>query len=159
MADLGGEFDATKVDPNQGFDAIPAGDYRACIVASEVKPTKANDGRFLKLTIQILDGQFQNRKLFENLNLWNKSEEAVKIAQGTLSAIARAVNVLQVRDSSSLHNKPFTISVRVKADANGNKENCVGSYKPAQVAAPAAFTQAEPQRAFAGQQAPWGGPA
>lgn len=162
MADLGGVFDATTVEPNQGFDAIPAGDYRACIVASEVKSTKDGKGRYVKLTFQILDGQFQNRKLWENLNLWNPSQEAVKIAQGTLSAIARAVNVLQVQDTSQLHNKPLTISVKVKADQNGNKENRIGSYKPAQVAAPAAFQPAgtsEPPRAFAGQQAPWGGPA
>lgn len=159
MADLGGMFDSSKVEPNQGRDPVPAGDYRACIVASEINPNSKKTGRFVEFTFQILDGQFQNRKLWTRLNLWNPSQEAVKIAQGDLSAIGRAVGVLQITDTSQLHNKPLTIGVKVVKDDKGNNKNEISSYKPAQVAAPAAFAQSEPQRQFVGQQAPWGGPA
>lgn len=159
MADLGGEFDATKVEPNQGRRLFPAGNYRVCIVSSEKKPTKSGSAIFLKF--QFLDGPLQNKGFTECLNLWNPSQKAVEIAQGTLSAIARAVNVLQVTDTSQLHNKAMLVTINVNEDENGNKVNKF-YYKPAQVAAPAAFAAAgtsEPPRAFAGQQAPWGGPA
>lgn len=164
MADLGGVFDSTKVAPNEGFDVLPAGDYRACITASEIKPTKDGQGRYVKLTFQLLDDPYKNRKLWENLNLWNKSAEAVKIAEGNLSKIARAVNVLTLTDTSQLHNLPLIIKLKVKTDADGNKENRIGGYKachagPQQQQTAAASQPATTSTPFAGQQAPWGGPA
>jgi len=129
MADLSG-FDASTVEPNEGFTAIPAGDYPVIITASEMKPTKNGEGKFLELKLQILSGPHQNRQLFDRLNLVNKNEMAVQISKGTLSAICRAVNVMTPKDSAELHNKPLTAIVKVKEDKNGNKQNEVKGYKP-----------------------------
>lgn len=129
MANLSG-FDARTVEPNQGFDAIPAGDYPAVIIDSKMKPTKDGKGQYLELQLQILNGPFQNRKLFDRLNLVNASEKAVQIAKGTLSAICRAVNVLTPNDSAELHNKPLTVKVAVGKDDKGNPNNDVKGYKP-----------------------------
>lgn len=130
MASLAG-FNAAEVEPNAGFDVIPAGDYEACIVGSEMKTTKNGNGSYLNLEIQIISGQYQNRKLFEKLNLQNQNATAVTIAKGTLSAICRAVGVLTPNDSSDLHNKPFRISVGVrKREDNGEMENRIKSFKP-----------------------------
>jgi hypothetical protein len=129
MANLSG-FDASKVEPND-FGVIPAGDYEACIVNSEMKATKDGTGQYLNLEIQIVGGQYQNRKLFEKLNLVNKNDTAVTIAKGTLSAICRAVNVLTPNDSSELHNKTFRISLTTKkSDYSGEMENRIKSFKP-----------------------------
>jgi hypothetical protein len=129
MASLSG-FDASKVEPND-FGVIPAGDYEACICNSELKATKDGTGEYLNLEIQIVGGQYQNRKLFEKLNLRNKNEQAVQIAKGTLSAICRAVGVLTPNDSSELHNKTFRISVGVrKSDYSGEMENRIKGFKP-----------------------------
>ncbi len=114
-------FDAGQVEPNQGFDVLPAGEYEACIVASTMKPTKDGNGKYLELELQILNGPFQNRKVFDRLNLVNSSAKAVEIAKGTLSAICRAVGVLTPQDSSELHNKPLRIKVTVrKSDEYGD---------------------------------------
>lgn len=129
MASLSG-FDASKVEPSD-FGIIPVGDYEACIVNSEMKPTKDGQGQYLNLEIQIVGGQYQNRKLFEKLNLVNKSDTAVTIAKGTLSAICRAVGVLTPNDSSDLHNKTFRIAVgSKKSDYSGEMENKIKSFKP-----------------------------
>jgi hypothetical protein len=129
MANLSG-FDASKVEPND-FGVIPAGDYEACIVNSEMKATKDGTGQYLNLEIQIVGGQYQNRKLFEKLNLVNKNDQAVTIAKGTLSAICRAVNVLTPNDSSELHNKTFRVSLTTKkSDYSGEMENRIKSFKP-----------------------------
>lgn len=141
MADLSG-FDASTVEPNQGFEPLPAGEYQAVIVASEMKPTKAGTGRYLELQLQILNGKYQNRKLFDRLNIDNPNEQAVQIAKGTLSAICRAVNVLTPKDSSELHNKPLTISLKVKNDDKGNPQNEVNGYKPRHTEAKTATQQA-----------------
>jgi hypothetical protein len=127
FSDLG--FDANKEEPNAGFDLLPAGEYDVVIVNSEVKPTSTG-GKLLKLEMQVINGNFQNRKLWDNLNLWNSSQEAVKIARGTLSAICRAVNVLTPRDSNELHNKPLRVSVKIKkGDANYGDKNVISAYK------------------------------
>ena len=145
MADLGG-FNANEVEPNQPFEVIPAGDYKCVLVASEIKATNDGEGKFLKMELQICAGEFINRKLFDRLNLWNKSEKAVAIARGTLSAICRAVNVLTPKDSSELHNKPLLVRVAVTENeyqGQKRKQNEVKGYKPIG-AAPAPQPSAPP---------------
>lgn len=135
MASLGeGGFDARTVEPNAGFDVLPAGEYDAVIVASEVKATSNGDGKYLKLELQILNGQFQNRKVWDQLNIWNLNAQAVQIAKGTLSAICRAIGVLTPNDSAELHNKPLRIKLAVKKDAEYGDKNVVKAYKPRQAA-------------------------
>ena len=113
MAHLG-NFDASKVDPSVPSYPIPAGKYLAMITASEMKPNKAGTGQYLELVFTIIEGEFKNRSLWARLNLDNPNELAVKIAQAELSAICRAVGVLQPRDSIELHNLPLVITVRCK---------------------------------------------
>lgn len=149
MASLDG-FDARAVEPNAGFDILPAGEYDAAIVASEVKATSAGTGKYLKLELQVLNGAYQNRKVWDQLNLWNPNEKAVAIAKGTLSALCRAVGVLTPQDSSELHGKPLRIKVVVQKDDQYGDKNAIKGYKPRQAGpAPAA----EPVAAGSGQ--PW----
>jgi len=122
-------FDAKTVEPG-GFDVLPAGEYDVCIVSSVVEPTKAGNGKFLKLELQVLNGPFQNRKIFDRLNLWNPNQQAVTIAQGTLSAICRAVGVLTPQDSSDLHNKPLRCRVTVRKSEEYGDGNEVKRYMP-----------------------------
>lgn len=151
MANLSG-FDASKVEPND-YGVIPPGDYEACIVNSDMKATKDGLGQYLNLEIQIVGGQYQNRKLFEKLNLVNKNETAVTIAKGTLSAICRAVNVLTPNDSSELHNKTFRIAVGVrKNDYKGEMENHVKAFKPRQAGPVAPVGETVPVTT---SKAPW----
>jgi len=150
MGNLSG-FDANTVEPNQ-FDVIPAGEYEACIVKSQMKQTKDGQGQYLELELQILNGQFQNRKLFDRLNLKNQSAKAVQIAQGTLSAICRAVSVLTPNDSLELHNKPLRVKVKVTKDDQYGDKNEIMAYKARQ-AGPTTTTGAQPLAQESGQ--PW----
>ena len=122
-------FDANKVEPKNTFEPLPAGDYDACIVASEMKQTKDEKGWYLELKLQILDGKYQNRTLFDRLNLVNSNEQARQIAEATLSAICRAIGVMTPNDSAELHNKPLKISVKVKNDPQYGPGNEVKAYK------------------------------
>lgn len=151
MAELGMNFDANQVEPNQGFEPIPAGEYDVIIIDSKMKPTKANTGRYLELTLQVLNGPFQNRQLWDRLNLFNPNEKAVQIAKGTLSAICRAVGVMTPKDSAELHNRPLRCRVVGTKDQNGNPSNEVKGYKPrdgqqAPQPAAAAGAQTAPQQ-------------
>lgn len=132
--ELGG-FDANQVAPSS-FDVLPAGEYDVVIVGSQMKPTKDRQGKYLELEMQVLNGEHQNRKVFDNLNLFNQSAKAVEIARGTLSAICRAVNVMTPKDSSELHNKPLRIKVAVNKSDEYGEQNKVKAYKPRHVAPP-----------------------
>ena len=122
-------FDANQVDPSVALDPLPAGKYLAVISESELKPTKTGGGKYLQLTFQIIDGEFKGRLVWARLNLENKSEMTVKIARGELSAICRAIGVMQPKDSVELHNVPLEINVGLKKrDDNGEFTNVIKGY-------------------------------
>jgi hypothetical protein len=145
MADLGfGEsgFDATAAENQRTNSVVPAGEYPAIMVESEKKPTNANDGHYLKTKWQIVAGEFQNRIVFKNFNLWlpAQKEQAIQIARGEFSEFCRAVGVPNPRDSSELHNKPCQIKVKVRVDKSGqyDDQNDISGWKPIGKSAPAA---------------------
>lgn len=113
MASLNG-FNANDVDPASDFEPIPAGQYPAVIVESEVKPTRTGTGNYLQLTFEIIDGPHKGRLLWSRLNLDNPNATAVKIARAELSAICRAVGVMAPNDSVELHDLPLVISVKCR---------------------------------------------
>ena len=135
MADLNG-FDARTVEPTADFEPIPAGKYLAAITDSEMKPTKSGTGSYLQLTFTILEGEYKNRVLWARLNLNNPNATAVKIARSELSAICRAVGVMQPKDSVELHNLPLLITVKLKKRQDtGELANEVKGYAKKEAAA------------------------
>ena len=78
-----------------------------------MKPTKAGGGELLEIELEILEGEYARRHLWDRLNLVNANQQAVEIAQRTLSAICHATGVLRVNDSEALHFKPMLVTVKV----------------------------------------------
>ena len=154
MADLRG-FDAQTVEPNDSFDPIPNGDYLCIITTSEMKPTKAGDGAYLELELQVIEGPYQGRKLWDRLNLNNANETTVKIAKGTLSAICRAVGVLQPTDSCELHDLPLVAKVACKKrDDTDELTNVIKSYKQRDAVATTPASSPAPAKAAANSSTP-----
>ena len=114
MASLGQIFDASSVDPTSGYDVLPPAKYLAQIVNSEMRATKDGLGQYLFVEVDVIDGPYSGRKLFDRLNLINANADAVQIAQRTLSSICRAVGKLQVSNSEQLHLIPLIADVRVR---------------------------------------------
>lgn len=137
-------FDANQVDPNVVYEPLPAGWYKAVITTSEEKPTKAQTGSYLQLSLEVIEGPMQGRKLTDRLNLNNPNATASEIAYRTLSAICHAVGVMTPRSSQDLHDKPLMVKVKVKpADGQYSASNEVAGYEApgkavSQEAAPAA---------------------
>jgi len=127
MANLG-DLGLKDVKAN-GFQVIEPGEYPAVITKSEMKPTKDGSGQRLNLTLQILSGKYQNRTLFDGLNVKNKSQQAEQIGRSQLKAVCVAVNVPDPKVSEELHNKPLIIKVAVGKDQNGNPRNEIKGYK------------------------------
>ncbi len=135
MAVFAQTFDAANVDPNAGFEVYPAGKYLAQIVASEMRPTKDGRGQYLFLELDILEGPFAGRKLFDRLNLVNDNPDTVDIATRTLSSICRATGQMQVKDSEQLHLIPLIADVRVRPPKGQYGESNSIRYLPRNAAA------------------------
>lgn len=153
MSSLQG-FNAAEVEPQVGYDPLPAGEYRVCIVNSEMRPTKAGTGTLINLELQVLDGPYQNRKVFDRINYSNPNPTAQKIGLGTLSAICRSVGILTPQDTTQLHNRPLRAKVKVVNDDQYGPKNEVSSYS-ADKAGPSIVEQAAAMTyQAAAQQAP-----
>lgn len=161
MAKLTGAYDP-NAEASKPRDPLPTGEYLAMITDSEWKATKKNDGEYLELTYDIIDGACKGRKLWVRLNLKNANAEAVEIANRDLSAIRQATGVLNPDDSVELHNKPHIIRVEFIAagTTKGKKRydqdtNEVRAYKKLDGVAPAPVAAA-PVSAPASGVKPWG---
>ncbi len=158
MANLNG-FNANEVEPNSDFDPLPAGKYLAAVTASEMKPTKNGNGDYLQLEFTILEGEYKDRKVWDRLCLKHPNAKTVQIAQGHLSALCRAVGVMQPGDSVDLHNIPLLVKVKVrKREDTDELTNEVKGYEPKSAA------NGKPQQAststangnqYAGSTPPW----
>ncbi|MCQ4159210.1 DUF669 domain-containing protein [Roseomonas sp. GC11] len=173
MAQLHDTFDATGVAPAAPLELLPPGRYAAQIVNSEMRATRAGNGQYLWLEMDVIEGPHQGRKIWDQLNLVNPSQQTVEIAQRTLSAICHAVGQLQVNDSEQLHFRPLQVTLAVEPDSRDKhlppqeqrKQNRVKGYAalggtpPARTAAapPSAPAHAAPQRPAPGSSTtpPW----
>ena len=149
MSNLAGyNFNAEEVEPSSSFDPIPAGWYTAIISSSEMKATRDGYGEYLSLTLQVIEGQYENRLVFARLNLKNANDKAVDIARKDLAAICRAVGVMSPQASEELHDIPLMIKVKVRP-ASGDYEasNDIGGYKAVEGAnlTPAPKAASKPQ--------------
>ena len=128
MANIG-NFNANEVEPTVAFQPVPAGKHIAAITASEVKATKKGDGSYLQLEFTVLEGPCQGRKVWDRLCINHPTPITQKIARGNLSAICRAIGVMQPGDSAELHNLPLVINVRCKKrQDNGELTNEIKGY-------------------------------
>jgi hypothetical protein len=135
-------FDPRTVAPEAPRAPIPAGVYLAHIIESDVVATQAG-GQMLKLTHEVLDGQFKGRRVWSQINIRNSSAEAERIGQAQLSALCHAINHLaQLTDSAVLHMKPLKVRVTIKPaglDRNGvhrDERNEVRGYEAPTAGAP-----------------------
>ena len=152
-------FDASTIDPTNTFDAIPAGEYEVIITDSTLKATKDGTGQYLELKLEIQSGQYHGRNLWDRLNLQNRNATAVQIAQRQLSQICHATGVMQVAESSMLHNRPMIAKVAVRQEPGRDPSNEVKGYRTANAnvaAAGAAFQRpAAPAAPQAASVPPW----
>ncbi|RLB94607.1 MAG: hypothetical protein DRH26_00635 [Deltaproteobacteria bacterium] len=165
MTSLAGiALDKDVEESSGGFTVLPAGKYKACIVRDELKDNKAGTGKILVLKIQVIEGQYAQEILTDNINITNPSAQCQAIGQGTLKRIC---NMCQVQyppqDTNGLMGKPMVITIGVEeftSNTSGKplKSNKIKKYDPPNTPIPAiapqtaapAQGQAQPQMAAAG---------
>jgi hypothetical protein len=131
-------FDASAVAPQVTNGVLPAGTYLAHVTESDIRPLASGNGEGLKLTLEIIDGQYKGRRVWDNMNIQHTNETTQRIAQAQLSALCHAVNVIKLEDTSALHYKPVRVKVTVReADGKYQESNNIKGYESASGATPA----------------------
>lgn len=129
MALLKSSFVTDEIE-DTGFDPVPPGMYTAQVVASEIKPTKAGTGEYIKTEFKILDdGPYVGKRVWTNFNIVNPNEQAVKIGQGQLKQLCKACGITELTDTQELHGVPLRIKVAIQEGTDGyDDQNVVKKY-------------------------------
>lgn len=119
-------FNVTMVDPTYTGptvgEILQRGPYKLEITHSEEKATVKGDGKYVELTISVVEpAEFAGTTFFEKANTENPSAKAVEIGQRTLAGIGNAVGILE-GEYSDLHHKPFVAEVTIEPGSNGYKD-------------------------------------
>jgi hypothetical protein len=107
-------------EDERSFELIPPDNYRVQVIESKIQDTKS--GQMIVLTMEIVDGQYANRRLWENLNIRNDSPVAQQIAQTALKYLCDQIGIIQLRDTEELHFKPLTIKVGIQQPTQKDKD-------------------------------------
>ena len=120
MAEFNETFDPSAVpEDDRNFEPIPAGTYKLQVLESAIADTSTGSGQMLTLTLEVVEGQYANRRIWDRLNIVNQNPDAQRIAQRNLADLCIAVGVAQLRNTDELHNKPFMARVTVQPDKTG----------------------------------------
>lgn len=150
-------FNVASVEPQQPrtYGPLPAGTYDMMIVKSDIKPTKAGNGHYLELEMQVVAGESSGRRHWERLNIDNPNKQAEDIAKSALASLCLALGVEDMEDTVQLHDTPFIANVEI--DRKEPDRNRIVGYAALEVVGKAAAPAPAPARAAAPAAArkPW----
>lgn len=153
MAILPISVDYEAVEDRQSFDVIPPQDVIVAITASNYGENKNKTGHGLNFELQILDGEFKGRKLWDLLSLDNPNQETVRIANIAMKDILIATGMYGKfgNDTSTLHDIPMIASLTVEPEKTVNgktyrAKNKIKKYLPMDASAAQAAPQATAQK-------------
>jgi hypothetical protein len=132
MAQIPGGYTADENDQWQGFEALPAGEYKVQIIDSDLCDTRAGDGQYIKLVYEVVgDPLYDGRKIFDNINIANPSPDAVRIGKQRLNTICAVTGVPSLKDTAQLHGKTMSLLIAVgKNKQTGEDTNIIKKYFP-----------------------------
>lgn len=130
------QFDAQShvAPPAPSREPLPPGMYQVIVMASDIKPTQAGTGEYIELTLQVVDGEFSGRRLWDRLNVSNPNKTAEDIAKRALQELCLACGVTALTETEQLHDIP--VQAQVDFDKKDPSRNRVLGYKSVGVTKP-----------------------
>ena len=138
--------DAPADDSNKSFAPLPNGRYRLVVLEADIQLTRkakeSNDpslGQYVKAKLQVADGEYQNRLVWQNFNVVNANPKAAEIGQSQFANLVTACGLESIQDTSQLCGIVVSGEVKVTKDTGYGEGNEVKRFYPASPAsAPAA---------------------
>jgi hypothetical protein len=104
----------------RSFEPLPTGTYTAIVSGDKVSNTKAGDA-MLTMEYTIIDGEFNNRKVWTNMNIGHSDPAVAGRALGDLKALASACNLAEAQTTAELFDIPFALKLGQKPKKDGEK--------------------------------------
>jgi hypothetical protein len=145
----------TSVIESKTFEALPAGWYPVMIVAEEQKEAKSGNGEYVKMEMEVTEGPYKGRKLWEQFSLWHTNPQTVEIAQRGIATIAQAVGIAKCNDTTELHNRVFDAKVIIEKSDQYGDQNRIRGYRKHAGAAGSMAPPPQAQAPKAANAAPW----
>lgn len=147
-------FDATGYTPQErSYGVIPPGKYPSVINATDIKATRAGDGQYLEIELQIIDGQYAGRRIWERLNINNPNKKAEDIARERLAGLCQALGIETLTDSDQLLDG--TVLMGLELDRKEPDRNRVSGFWVMDGATPISTPAAPAAAAPAAGKKPW----
>jgi uncharacterized protein DUF669 len=128
-------FDPEK-EEGSSFDLLPPGKYPAEIEDARVVVTKNGNGQMVNLRWKIVEGEYENRTVFQSILIQHTSADAQKFGRQKFKDVAVACGITDaITDLDVLKYKACTIHVGIEKDKNGeypdkNRVTRVSKYTP-----------------------------
>jgi hypothetical protein len=126
-------FDTANEEASPAFALIPMGRYKAEIRSAKCGTTKNGAGYQVILNWSILEGEYENRTVWQSILIRHTSEDATRIGKQKFKDVLNAVGFTdEVTDLNVLLHKPCMIGVVVRQDKEGRypDKNEVGRVTP-----------------------------
>lgn len=126
-------FDFTDVQ-EQSFDALPEGDYAVAVVDCEFKDSKAGN-EYLKIQFKVLEGNHENRTIWDNYNVFHSDDKVRNIAMGQLKTLLKHNGVTEMKFDSKetfvgvLQGCHALAKVKVRTQEGYNDSNTISYFK------------------------------
>lgn len=148
------DWNQEEVGDGRSFETLPKGRYPCQIEGIESKETKSRDGSYYETTFIIAKGEYKGRKLWDRLNVHNKSEVAQQIGREKFKSLCKAaLGKDGVKKTEELHNKYVVCLVDIERGGEGRPDqNRIGGYMSAADFKAAAAPAASPTKAAAGEE-------
>ena len=124
---------------SDALDCLPAGKYRVMITSVETKETRSGTGRYMRLKMQVLDGQYANWSTTDMINIENDNKKAEEIGWQQLKKLVKAIwgEFPEEFTAQDLENQILVVTTKVE-EYNGSLSSKVKNYVIDAPAAPAA---------------------
>jgi len=129
----GFDFDPQTEEGSQAFELLPKGKYTAEVVDAAIVDIKSGRGQMLKLTWVLSGGEYDDRRVFQQIIVQHDSEDAIRFGRQRIKDLCDACGIRErITDVSVFLHKPCEITVAIEEDKSGqyDPKNIVKRIRP-----------------------------
>lgn len=144
MSKFGFDLNEYESSGTRDYSPIPKGEYTIKCTDAETKTTRSG-GEMIAATFEVVGGEYDGRKVWNNYNIHNDSEKAQKIGREQVASWARACGKPNASSFDELLERKFIASIDIEKGKDGyaDKNRIVGYVMQGSAPAPKAKPQAD----------------
>jgi hypothetical protein len=118
------DFNPEIEEGSQPFELVPKGKYTAEVVDAAIVDIKSGRGQMLKLTWVISGGDYDDRRIFQQIIVQHESEDAMRFGRQRIKDLCDACGIRErVTDVAVFCHKPCQIAIGVEEDSTGQYDS------------------------------------